>query len=97
MGTEVFSNEFSSADGKPAHKDMGPFYGSAYIAAPDGTRSPGLPRDKDGLLISEVDLNMCRQERDIHTFRMCQRLPLYAEGLQRASKLDFKPQIVKEV
>jgi beta-ureidopropionase len=75
---------------------MGPFYGSAYLAAPDGTRSPGMPRDKDGLLISEVDLNMCRQERDLHTFRMCQRLPLYAEGFTRASKLDFKPQIIRE-
>lgn len=73
VGTEVFANEFSSADGKPAHKDMGPFYGSAYLAAPNGTRSPGLPRDRDGLLITEVDLNMCRQERDIHTFRMLQR------------------------
>jgi len=96
VGTEVFPNEFSSADGKKSHKDMGPFYGSAYLAAPDGTRSPGMPRDRDGLLITEVDLNMCRQERDIHTFRMLQRLPLYAEGLTRASKLDFKPQIVRE-
>lgn len=96
VGTEVFEHEFSSADGKPAHKDMGPFYGSAYLAAPDGTRSPGMPRDRDGLLITEVDLNMCRQERDIHTFRMLQRLPLYAESFTRASKLDFKPQIIKE-
>jgi len=96
VGTEVFPNEFTSADGKPAHKQMGPFYGSTYLAAPDGTRSPGLPRDRDGLFISEIDLNMCRQERDIHTFRMCQRLPLYAEGLTKASKLDFKPQVIRE-
>lgn len=66
VGTEVFSNEFSSADGKSAHKDMGPFYGSSYLAAPDGTRSPGMPRDRDGLLICEVDLNMCRQERFVY-------------------------------
>jgi len=96
VGTEVFGHEFTSADGKPAHKDMGPFYGSAYLAAPDGTRSPGMPRDRDGLLITEVDLNMCRQERDIHTFRMLQRLPLYAESFTRASSLDFKPQIIRE-
>jgi len=96
VGTEVFPNEFTSADGKSGHKDMGPFYGSAYLAAPDGTRSPALPRDRDGLLVTEVDLNMCRQERDIHTFRMLQRLPLYAESFTRASKLDFKPQIVRE-
>lgn len=96
MGTEVFANEFSSADGKPAHKDMGPFYGSAYLASPNGERSPGMPRDRDGLLINEIDLNMCRQERDIHTFRMLQRLPLYAESFTRATMHDFKPQVVKE-
>jgi beta-ureidopropionase len=75
---------------------MGPFYGSAYLATPEGERSPGLPRDNDGLLINEVDLNMCRQSRDLHTFRMCQRLPLYAEGFTRAASLNFKPQIIRE-
>jgi beta-ureidopropionase len=96
VGVETYGNEFTSGDGKKAHKSMGYFYGSSYLAAPDGTRTPALPRDKDGILITEVDLNMCRQERDIHTFRMCQRLPLYAEGFTKATKLDFKPQIVKE-
>jgi len=96
VGTEVYPNEFSSGNGTKAHKDMGPFYGSTYLAAPNGERSPGLPRDKDGILITEVDLNMCRQERDLHTFRMLQRLPLYAESFTRATKLDFKPQVVKE-
>lgn len=75
---------------------MGPFYGSAYLATPEGERSPGLPRDKDGLLVCEVDLNQCRQSRDLHTFRMLQRLPLYAESFTRAASLDFKPQIVRE-
>lgn len=40
VGTESFPNEFSSGDGKPAHKDFGPFYGSTYVASPDGTRTP---------------------------------------------------------
>jgi len=40
VGTEVFPNEFSSADGRPAHKDFGHFYGSSYVAAPDGSRTP---------------------------------------------------------
>lgn len=39
VGTESFPNEFTSADGKPAHKDFGPFYGSTYLAAPDGSRN----------------------------------------------------------
>lgn len=60
VGTETFPNEFTSGDGKPAHKDFGLFYGSSYVANPDGSRTPGLSRTQDGLLITEVDLNMCR-------------------------------------
>ena len=91
VGTEIFKNPFTSADGRKAHNDMGPFYGSAYLATPEGHRSPGLPRERDGLLVCEVDLNECRQSRDL-----LQRLPLYAEGFTRAASLDFKPQIIKE-
>lgn len=40
VGTEHFSNEFTSADGKAAHKDFGPFYGSSYVTAPNGIRTP---------------------------------------------------------
>lgn len=96
VGTESFPNEFSSGDGKPAHKEFGPFYGSTYIAAPDGSRTPGLSRSSDGLLISQVDLNLCRQIKDKWGFRMTQRLPLYAEKFTEASALNFKPQIIKE-
>eukprot|EP00124_Ichthyophonus_hoferi_P004419 Ihof_evm2s483 gene=Ihof_evmTU2s483 len=64
VGTEVFPNEFSSGDGKPAHKDFGHFFGSSYIASPDGTRTPALSRTQDGLLIAELDLNIIRQTRD---------------------------------
>ncbi|CAO1352633.1 unnamed protein product [Diamesa tonsa] len=96
VGTEIFPNEFSSADKKPAHKDFGPFYGSSYVAAPDGSRTPGLSRDHDGLLIVEADLNLCRQIKDKWGFRMTQRLPMYAEKFTEASKLDFKPQVIRE-
>jgi len=44
VGTELFPNEFTSADGKPAHKDFGHFYGSSYFAAPDASRTPSLSR-----------------------------------------------------
>ncbi|CAI8023225.1 Beta-ureidopropionase [Geodia barretti] len=40
VGTETFENEFTSGDGKPAHKDFGHFYGSSYVAMPDGSRTP---------------------------------------------------------
>jgi predicted amidohydrolase len=39
VGSETFPNEFTSGDGKPAHKDFGHFYGSSYVACPDGSRS----------------------------------------------------------
>ncbi|XP_058451009.1 beta-ureidopropionase [Malaya genurostris] len=96
VGTEVFPNEFTSGNGLPSHKDFGPFYGSSYIAAPDGTRTPALSRDKDGLLIAEMDLNLCRQVKDFWGFQMTQRLPLYADSLAEAIKPDYKPQIIKD-
>ena len=40
---------------------FGHFYGSSYVAAPDGSRTPGLSRFKDGLMVAELDLNLCRQ------------------------------------
>ncbi|KAI9559664.1 hypothetical protein GHT06_013669 [Daphnia sinensis] len=96
VGTEVFPNEFSSADGRPAHRDFGHFYGSSYVAAPDGSRTPGLSRVNDGLLVAELDLNLCRQVKDKWGFRMTQRLDLYSRSLERAIQPDFKPQIVRE-
>jgi len=95
VGTETFPREFSSGDGKPAHKDFGHFYGSSYVAAPDGSRTPGLSRTRDGLLIVSVDLNLCRQIKDKWCFRMTQRLDLYASSLNEAIKHDYKPDIVK--
>lgn len=96
VGREVFPNEFTSGDGKPAHKDFGHFYGSSYVTAPDGTRTPGLSRVKDGLLIAQVDLNLCRQVKDKWGFRKTQRLDLYADSLKKAVQLDYEPQIVKD-
>ncbi|EDW82829.1 uncharacterized protein Dwil_GK10205 [Drosophila willistoni] len=96
VGIEQFPNEYTSGDGQKAHKDFGPFYGSTYVAAPDGSRTPSLSRSRDGLLITEMDLNLCRQVKDFWGFRMTQRLPLYAESFQKASEPDFKPQIIKE-
>lgn len=55
-----------------------------------------LSRSQDGLLVTELDLNLCRQVKDFWGFRQTQRLPLYAESLQKASELDFKPQIIRE-
>ena len=40
VGTEEFPNAFTSGDGKPSHTDFGHFYGSSYVAAPGGARTP---------------------------------------------------------
>jgi beta-ureidopropionase len=94
VGTESFPNEFTSGDGKPAHRDFGHFYGSSYVAAPDATRCPGLSRTMDGLLIAEIDLNLCRAIRDKWGFQMTQRLELYAASLTAAASPNFQPQII---
>lgn len=44
-----------------AAQDFGHFYGSSYVAAPDGSRTPALARHLDGLMVADVDLNLCRQ------------------------------------
>ncbi|XP_033117000.1 beta-ureidopropionase-like isoform X2 [Anneissia japonica] len=66
VGTETFPNKFTSGDGKKEHNDFGHFYGSSYVAAPDGSRTPGLSRIRDGLLVTEVDLNLCSLLSSIH-------------------------------
>lgn len=96
VGTESFPNEFTSGDGKPAHKDFGHFYGSSYIAAPDGSRTPGLARHKDGLLVADLDLNLCRQTKDKWGFQMTSRYQMYAEFFANYIKPDFKPQVIKD-
>ncbi len=42
-------------------QDFGHFYGSSYVAAPDASRTPSLSRCRDGLLIADLDLNLCQQ------------------------------------
>ncbi|XP_070618478.1 beta-ureidopropionase [Erythrolamprus reginae] len=96
VGTELFPHPFTSGDGKPAHHDLGYFYGSSYIAAPNGSRSPGLSRTRDGLLVAEMDLNLCRQVNDEWNFRMTGRYEMYAEELAAFVQPDFVPNVVRE-
>ena len=96
IGTETFPNMFTSGDGKPAKHDFGHFYGSSYLTAPNGARTPGLSRVRDGLLVSEIDLNQCRQVRDVWGFAMTARFGEYAQALTAASQPGWKPQIIQE-
>jgi len=96
VGTEVFPNEFTSGNGKPAHKEFGHFYGSSYVAGPDASRSPGLSRLRDGVLVAELDLNLLRQVRDHWMFQQTGRFELYAKFLNNYIQQDFKPQRVRD-
>ncbi len=96
IGTESFPNAFTSGDGKQAHHDFGHFYGSSYVSAPDGGRTPGLSRIRDGVLVSEIDLNHCQQVRDKWGFQMTQRLGEYAESLKAAAAPNFHPQVIAD-
>ncbi|XP_019394946.1 PREDICTED: beta-ureidopropionase [Crocodylus porosus] len=96
VGTEHYMNAFTSGDGRKAHHDLGYFYGSSYVAAPDGSRTPGLSRTQDGLLVAEMDLNLCRQVSDKWNFKMTGRYEMYAEELAKAVQPDFTPNIIRE-
>nr|XP_033812917.1 beta-ureidopropionase isoform X3 [Geotrypetes seraphini] len=96
VGTEYFKNEFTSGDGKEAHHEFGYFYGSSYVAAPDGRQTPGLSRIQDGLLVTELDVNLCRQVSDKWNFKMTGRYEMYAEELAKAVQQDFCPNIISE-
>jgi len=96
VGTEQFPNEFTSGDGKPAHKDFGHFYGSSYCACPDGSRTPGLSRVQDGLLVSEIDLNLRRQIKDKWGFSMTGRHGEYGQELTQSAQPGFKRQIIRD-
>ncbi|CAI2344818.1 unnamed protein product [Caenorhabditis sp. 36 PRJEB53466] len=96
VGTEVFPHEFTSGNGQPAHKDFGHFYGSTYIAAPDGSRTPALSRVREGVLIAELDLNLCRQCKDAWGFRMTNRLEMYAQKLTEVANPEYRPDIRRE-
>lgn len=95
VGTESYPNPFTSGDGKAPKYDFGHFYGSSYVAAPDASRTPGLSRTRDGLLVTEVDLNLCRQIKDKWGFTMTNRVEMYAELLTEACKDGYKPQRVR--
>ena len=71
-----------------AHRDFGYFYGSSYVAAPDGSRTPGLSRTRDGLLVAELDLNLCRQVNDIWGFKVGVQAPAPPHGPARSQHQD---------
>ncbi|XP_015272196.1 PREDICTED: beta-ureidopropionase [Gekko japonicus] len=96
VGTELYPNPFTSGDGGEAHHDLGHFYGSSYVASPDGSRTPELSRTQDGLLVAEMDLNICRQVGDKWNFKMTGRYEMYAKELAAVVQPNFVPNIIHE-
>ena len=94
--TEEFPNEFTSGNQQPAKTKFGHFYGSSYIAAPDASRCKGLSRTRDGVVIAEADLNLCRQVKDLWCLQMTARHADYAKFLSDYVAPDYKPQVVKD-
>ena len=72
-------------------EDMGYFY--VNIQLPDAS---SLSRTNDGVIIAEVDLNMCQQIKDKWGFTMTGRHEIYAKLLTNFVKPDFEPQIVRK-
>lgn len=62
-----------------AHHDLDHFYGSSYVASPDGSRTPELSRTQDGLLVVEMDLNLCRQVGDKWNFKVRHSLEICSD------------------
>ena len=81
---------------QPAKTKFGHFYGSSYIAAPDASRCKGLSRTRDGVVIAEADLNLCRQVKDLWCLQMTARHADYAKFLSDYVAPDYKPQVVKD-
>ena len=96
VGTETFPNAFTSGDGKEAHRDFGHFYGSSYVAGPDASRTPSLSRARDGLMVCDVNLGLCQQVKDKWGFQMTARYDLYNKFFNDFSRMDYKPQVVRD-
>ena len=51
---------------------------------------------RDGIVIAEADLNLCRQVKDLWGLRMTARYADYAELLKKYCEPGFKPQVIKD-
>ncbi|KAF3850630.1 hypothetical protein F7725_012402 [Dissostichus mawsoni] len=92
-GHTVFQTQFGNIAVNICYGRHHPLNWFIYVSAPDGSRSPGLSRTRDGLLVVEMDLNLNRQISDKWSFKMTGRYPEYAEELTEAVKHDFKPKV----
>lgn len=57
------------------------YFGSNFVASPFGYMTPHLPKERDGLLITEVDLDACRSVKQEFSIHQNQHLDLYVKKL----------------
>lgn len=65
--------------GKEAPWNIGEFYGSSYVASPRGKIVAQASKDKDELLITEVDFDEIREVRDLWQFYRDRRPETYGK------------------
>lgn len=65
--------------GTEAPWNIGEFYGSSYIASPRGKIINKASRDKDELLVTEIDLDEVREVRDLWQFYRDRRPETYGQ------------------
>lgn len=70
VGSENFANDVSFD-----------YFGSNYVASPDGFRTPSLARNCDGLLIAELNLKSCQHAKEQFSFHKNQHLEIYVRKL----------------
>jgi beta-ureidopropionase len=51
---------------------------------------------RDGIIVAEMDLNLCRQVRDRWGFQMTARFELYAKFLQDFIQQNYKAHIIRD-
>lgn len=69
-GTETFNDGSSFC-----------YFGSNYVSSPYGYRTPHLSREKEGLLITEIDLNACRKVKKDFSIHQKHHLDIYINKL----------------
>lgn len=57
------------------------YFGSSYVSSPYGHTTPHLPGGKEGLLITEIDLNACRKVKREFSIHQKNHLDIYIRKL----------------
>ena len=62
----------------------------------DASRTPSLSRCRDGLMVCDVNLGLCRQVKDKWGFQMTARYDMYAAFFREFTDMNYAPQVIKD-